>query len=241
MKKDKKQMDKKAYTVFTAVAIGLFVLAFALLAGAGIVQDSGSDKIAGVLGGSFFVLLIADLVFILANIKRVMEYEFEAKTKKIETGGFATLANVTEAKILAALQEGKFTLHDGEYYHKRKFSFGKDVINYFVKCAEYENLNETLTQELDKFENKDYKHTNKCLLLFLFADEVTEEDRADVMEISKNLISLETTLSLPQFDTSVIIAVDKMSRKAYFVPINKTSISVYAHGVKMIKKLFAGE
>ena len=240
MKKDK-QMNKKTYTVFTAIALGVFVLAFALLIAAGVVQDSGSDKIAGILGGSFFVLLIADLIFMLTNVKKAMAYEFEAKAKKIENGGFVTLENASESKLMRALEAGKFTLTDGEYYHKRKFSFGKDVINYFVKCAEYETLNETIAQELDKFESKDYKHTNKCFILYLSSDKVTKEDRARLMEFSKNLISLETTLSLPRFDTTVIVLADRISRKAYFVPINKMSISVYAHGVKMIKKLFAGE
>lgn len=240
--KDKKQMNKKTYIIFTSIAIGVFILAFALLIAAGIVQDNtGSDKIAGILGGSFFVLLIADLIFILANVKKAMAYEFEEKTKKIENAGFITIENATEAKLMLALEVQKFTLKDGEYYHKRKFSFGKDVINYFVKCAEYSELKETLTLELDKFESKAYKNTNKCLILYLYADEVTAEDRALLMEISKNLISLETTINPTYFDTSVIILADRISRKAYFVPINKMSISVYAHGVKMIKKLFAGE
>lgn len=240
--KNKKPMSKKAYTAFTVVAIAVFVLAFALLAAAGIVQDrGGSDTVAGVLGGSFFVLLIADLIFILANYKKLTEYEFEAKAKKIENSGFITLENATQEKLLRALEANKFKLTDGEYYHKRKFSFTKDVINYFVKCEEYTDLDKTLECEFDKFDGKDYSHTNKCLILYLYADEVTEKDRETVMEISKTFISIETTANLSRFDTNVIVLADRISRKAYLVPISKASISVYAHGVKMIKKLFAGE
>ena len=242
MKKDSKPMNKKAYTVFTATALSVIVLAFALLIAAGAVQDGGgSDTVAGVLGGSFFVLLIADLIFIFANIKNAMAYEFEAKTKKIENSGFVTLENATQEKLLRALEAKKFVLKDGEYYHKSKFSFTKDIVNYFVKCVEYGDLKETLTLEFDKFENAGYKKTNKCLILFLYADEVTEEDRSILMEVSKNLISIETTVNPTYFDTSVTVIADRISRKAYFVPIGKTSISIYAHGVKMIRKLFAGE
>ena len=242
MKKDKKPMSKQEYILFTAIAIGAIVPAFALLFAAGAVQDSGgSDKVAGALGISFFVILIADLIFMIANFKKAASYEYVAKAEKIEKDGCTVIENATQQKLLGALEAEKFTLKDGEYYHKRKISFTKDVINYFVKCASFEDFGKTLDSEFQKFESRGYKNKNQCLILFLYSDEVSENDLKKLAEVCAQLISIEETVPSSYFNTVVAVLADRISRKVYFVPTGKMSISVYAHGVKMIKKLFAGE
>ncbi len=235
-------MDRKTYVLFTAIAIGAFVLAFALLIAAGVVQDNGApDAVSSALGISFFVILIADLIFMIANFKKAASYEYIAKAEKIEKNGCMILENATYEKLLRAMEAEKFTLKDGEYYHKRKFSFAKDIINYFVKCGSYEDLGKTLEAEFQKFENKDYKNKNQCLILFLYSDEVSESDLKKITDVSAQLISIEETVHASYFNTVVPVLADRISRKVYFVPTGKMSISVYSHGVKMIKKLFAGE
>ena len=66
--KNKKTMNKKEYTVFTVVAIAVFVLAFALLAAAGIVQN-GYELSCGRIISEFFASLES-----IKTAKKVLEH-----------------------------------------------------------------------------------------------------------------------------------------------------------------------
>lgn len=233
----KQPLTKKQYRIILIVAIFLFLLAFSLLAAAAILQGKGVDNgVCIALMASFFVLLIADIIYLFANFGRMMEYEIELKSKKLDEGGIETVKGITKAKIKeSCLREG-FQNKDSLYYHKRVINLAKDVINYFVKGVECDDIVSALDKELEAFDAKQYKNKNKCLMLFFFKDGVTEEELKHATDVSKSFILTETAMNLPQFDTAVIIVVDTQKDEAYFVPC-KARYAVYTYGIKMLNTL----
>lgn len=233
----KQPLTKKQYRIILIIAISLALLAFSLLVAAAILQNSGaSNGVCIALGASFFVLLIADIIYLFANFGRMMEYEIELKSKKLDESGYETVKGITKSKIKeSCLREG-FKNKDGLYYHKRSVILAKDVINYFVKGVECDDIVSALDKELEAFDAKQYKNKNKCLMLFFFKDGVTEEELKRATDVSKSFILTETAMNLPQFDTAVIIVVDTQKDEAYFVPC-KARYAVYAYGIKMLEKL----
>ena len=148
------------------------------------------------------------------------------------------MKGITKSKIkTACLREG-FQNKDSLYYYKRKFIFLKDFISYFVKGVECENLISALDKELEAFDAKCYKNINKCLMLFLFKENVTEEELKYLSDVSRSLILAETSMNMPQFDTAVIVAVDTAKDEGYFVPC-KSRFAVYTYGVRMLNTLLS--
>lgn len=237
MKKEREPLTKKQYRIILIIAISVFLLAFALLAAAAILQGKGVDNgICIALGASFFVLLIADIIYLFANFGRMMEYEIELKSKRLDESGFETVKGITKTKIKeSCLREG-FKNKDSLYYYKRSFTMAKDVINYFVKGVECDDIISALDKELEAFDAKQYKNTNKCLMLFLFKENVTEEELKYATDVSKSFILAETAMNTPQFDTAVIIVADTQKDEGYYIPC-KARYAVYTYGLKMLKTL----
>ncbi len=233
----KQPLTKKQYRIILIIAISVFLLAFALLAAAAILQGKGVDNgICIALMVSFFVLLVADIIYLFANFGRMMEYEIELKSKKLDESGYETVKGITKSKIKeSCLREG-FKNKDSLYYYKRSVILAKDVINYFVKGVECDDIISALDKELEAFDAKQYKNKNKCLMLFFFKDGVIEEEMKYATDVSKSFILAETAMNMPQFDTAVIVVVDTQKDEAYFVPC-KARYAVYTYGIKMLKTL----
>ena len=235
----KQPLTKKRYVIIITLSIAIFLLAFGVMALGAILQENGiENKICYSLLAAAGIMLVGDLVFMIVNFRGMMEYEIEVKSKKLEEVKHETVKGVTQAKIkTACLREG-FKNKDSLYYYKRKFIFLKDFISYFVKGVECENLISALDKELEAFGAKGYKNINKCLMLFLFKENVTEEELKYLSDVSRSLILAETSMNMPQFDTAVIVAVDTAKDEGYFVPC-KSRFAVYTYGVRMLNTLLS--
>lgn len=234
----KEPMTKKEYITLMSIAIVLLLTFFGLLATAAILQDNGvSPKIYNPIGISSFAFIIAALVVLFANLKRVTEYEIAAKIKKVDETECTILENATEAKIKDALIKSGFAQRD-EYYYKRKFSLAKDYINYFVRFANSINVASSIESEMAKIDAKNYSNQNKCMILILSLDTVSAEDIEEMKKFNKAFIVAEHID--PWIDSAICVLIDKSNNKAYFIKNNKFSVSIYSHSTKLIEKLISG-
>lgn len=235
----KQPLTKKQYRKILIIAISLALLAFSLLVAAALLQSAGINNTVCIgLMISFFVLMVVDLVYLFSNFGRMMEYEIELKSKKLEENGYEILKGITKARIKESCIREGFKNKDSLYYYKRQFVFSKDFINYFVKGVECENLISALDKELEAFDAKNYKNSNKCLMLFFFKENITEEELKHATDVSKSFILAETSMNMPQFNTAVIVAVDTAKDEGYFVPC-KSRFAVYTYGVRMLNTLLS--
>lgn len=236
--KNKKELTKKGYIKLMILCLGLFLLTFTLLGAAAILQENGvSSSIYTPIGISGFAVLVIDLVILLANFSRMMEYELQAKAKKLANQKYEVIEGVTRQRVLDGCEKYHFQQRDFEYYHKRKFSATKDYVNYFIRCVDCMDFASDLDREFEKFDRKNYSNKNKCLVLFFFLDTVTDSDLEALTSQATPFILMETAMpGAVRTDSAVVVLVDNRTRRAYMVP-DKSFISIYKHGTKIVKKM----
>lgn len=231
-------MTRRAFITIIVVVIALLVIAFALMITAAVLQENGvSHSIYNPIGISSFVVLIIDVIIAISNAGKMISYEVYAASKKLEERGCVSIEAPPKNKILENLTSNKFTLIDGRYYHRRRLSLTKDVINYYVRIAECDGIRKTIEKELEILDEQDYKGKNKCVIMLLYADKVSDENKSQLLNVSQAFIVPEIASNASTFDTIVPVLIDKSTSRACFVPLGKRSISVYAHGLKMMQEL----
>lgn len=71
-------------------------------------------------------------------------------------------------------------------------------------------------------------------------DQIEENDLVALKTIAIPFAISETALpGSIRRDNAVIVLIDEQSQKAYLLPTGKYGISVYHHGVKMVKELLS--
>lgn len=236
--KNKKELTKKNYIKLMILCLGLCLLFFALLGTAALLQENGvSSSIYTPIAISSFAVIVIDLVILFANLGRITEYELRVKAEKLANQKYEVIEGVTRQRVLDACEKQRFKQKDFEYYYKRKFSVTKDYVNYFIRCVDSMDLANDLDREHQKFDGKQYSNNNKCLILFFFLDAVTEGDLDILTDQATAFILMETAIQgTVRVDSSVAVLVDNSTRKAYMVP-DRASISVYKHGINLVKRL----
>jgi len=122
------------------------------------------------------------------------------------------------------------------YYYKRKISFTKDFINYYVKKVNSFDIVETIKKEFDIFDEYKFKRNNICFLLFIEKDEITNEDLDVLLERSNIMISLEVIPNIIN-KTAVISLIDKSNKQLYISLPGKNKLTIYNSGYKFAKKI----
>lgn len=228
-------MTKKEYITWMAVALGLFAIFFALLITAAVLQENGvSSDVYTPIGFSSFAFIALSLVVLFSRFKSAMGYEIAEKMRKVDETECTVIDGVTDRKIREALMAARFTEKD-EYYYKRRFSFSKDYINYFVRLADAVDVESSIDSETSKIDARSYANKNKCLILILSLENVTKEDIERMKEFNKAFIVAENID--PYIDSAVCVLIDKTEEKAYLIRNSKMSISIYSHGEKLIEKM----
>ena len=233
---EKEPMTKKGYIIWLSVSLGLFAIFFAMLLIAATLQDNGvSPEIYNPIGFSSFAFIIASLVVLFAQYGRAREYEVNVKIAKVDSTEPSVFENVTKESLKAALTKMNFKEKD-EYYYKRSFSFFKDYINYFIRFADAIDTENSIDSETSKIDAKNYTNKNKCLILILSLDNITCGDIEKMKEFNKAFIISEYINPL-MTDSAVCILLEKNSNKAYIIENANHAISIYSHGIRLVKKL----
>lgn len=235
--KNKPPMTKKEYAIYIAVAIVGIIAFFGMLLVAAILQDNGvSSKIYTPIVLSSFIFAIISIIILLSNFSRATEYEMNAKDEKIEKSEFIVIENVSEKKLRDALTNAGFKEKDG-YLHKRRFSFSKDYVNYFIRLPYGEGIISDPESETRKADSIDPKIKNKCLILIDSACGVTPEMLSSAKDFNKIFMVVESVLPSARINSAMYVLLDASNNKLYILEDSKYSISIYSHGTRLLKKL----
>lgn len=171
---------RKSVTILIIGVVGL-ALAFTSLSTAAILQSNGVDsKIYTPFGIAFFPICIIDVIFLIYHYPGITLYEFN---KQMEKEDLEVLSNIN-TDIVAYCVRNKFTLLEGGYYYKRRFSWSKDYVNYYILKCESSDIKETLDNEFNKFDSYNFQKRNKCFILFIEKDNVDKDDIKLLVESS---------------------------------------------------------
>lgn len=224
------------------IGIILFVLCIAVIWGFGFLEEKGyGDNFwFPIIGVSSAVLFAISSIIVLYNILGdSITYGIEDKEKKYSEMEFAILDDMTLNRINDKFMSFKFR-ETAEGYLKRKvFTISKDSIYYLVKCVSSINLDETIENEFKLIDDLRKKSQSLCLFLFIYMEQTSEAEIEKVREVEKYLIIDETIFPYKSYCTSIIVLIDKMTNQGRYLDMqSKTSLSIYAHGCRLLKKFF---
>lgn len=240
---EEKRSVKKAM-IMSVIAIVLILIAFSCLIVAAVMQERGyADEVvipvalAGFFGGNVIaiVLLFKAYPALLRSDCARMEARYAGK----ELTCMSFPARESLAQIFIS---GGFQYIQEGYYRRKKLSFLKDSVCYYVRMTEDTDIENALRREIERLYQMERREKNLCLLLFVYMDEIGESDKELLKELGKNTIVMESVLN-PNISMSVLlIAIDRRRDTGYYMEIGKHGgITLYAYGCRMIGKLFGQE
>ncbi len=242
--KRKNTAPKRWHIILIVSLVLLFaLLGFAAIFYAAYLQNNdGNEKIYDTIGISSLLFFGIGIVIGLVNLKTIVAYELFSRLDKLDEYGCATIENVTKERIKEVCLNNGFAEVDGGYLHKRKISVWADAMNYYVQIfdtSDIQYVDKDIPREEARFKQKEYKGWHKCLLLFVFADSVTEKQLERFLYYAGLYYATERIVtSRTRSDNTVAILVDESTKKAYFATDGKRGVSTYKYGVRMLNELF---
>jgi len=236
IKRDVKPYSKRKTTIILIVGFLGLILSFSMLIIAAILQENNASPVLiGISGVSFFPICIADVIFLVHHQPGITLRDIDKQLQVTKENGIEKV-KLDYFNIENYCKKNKFKYTNEGYYYKRKISFTKDFINYYVKKVNSFEIVEKIKKEFDIFDEYKFKRNNICFLLFIEKDEITNEDLDVLLERSNIMISLEVIPNIIN-KTAVISLIDKSNKQLYISLPGKNKLTIYNSGYKFAKKI----
>ena len=227
--------EKRGLLLFFAGLVCFFIAFGFIIAGIFLQKYHVKNGDAIAIGG-FVIFGIAAVILLLKNIGYAVLWEADRKEKKLNGQELTSLPAMSRTTLQQSLSENKFQYENG-YYYRKKFSFWKDSVRYYIKLTDSTDLSATLDREIDSFNSSDCSGQNACLIIIMYQNGVTEATKTTLKEISTNSAIAETVIDPHLNATFLSVAVDSFTGTGYFFDLHKSHISLYSHGCRLLKKL----
>ena len=227
--------EKRGLLLFFAGLVCFFIAFGFIIAGIFFQKYHVKNGDAIAIGG-FVIFGIAAVILLLKNIGYAVLCEADRKEKKLNGQELTSLPAMSRTTLQQSLSENKFQYENG-YYYRKKFSFWKDSVRYYIKLTDSTDLSATLDREIDSFNSSDCSRQNACLIIIMYQNGVTEDTKTTLKEISTNSAIAETVIDPHLNATFLSVAVDSFTGTGYFFDLHKSHISLYSHGCRLLKKL----
>lgn len=186
----------------------------------------------------FLSFLVVGLIFMIKSYPAVMLHEEEKLNDKYEKMQLCELFCMQKEEVQAKLQSNECTFEEG-YYKIKKFSFLKDSVTYYFRMADSNDLESTIEGELEKFDRIEKKQRNNCLILLLYLDQISMDEKEKIKEFGKVGIINENIIDPNLSIAAMLVAIDNADNKGYFLPVRGNIVSLYAHCCRTVKRIFA--
>lgn len=227
--------EKRGLLLFFAGLVCFFIAFGFIIAGIFFQKYHVKNGDAIAIGG-FVIFGIAAVILLLKNIGYAVLWEADRKEKKLNGQELTSLPAMSRTTLQQSLSENKFQYENG-YYYRKKISFWKDSVRYYIKLTDSTDLSATLDREIDSFNSSDCSRQNACLIIIMYQNGVTEDTKTTLKEISTNSAIAETVIDPHLNATFLSVAVDSFTGTGYFFDLHKSHISLYSHGCRLLKKL----
>lgn len=227
--------EKRGLLLFFAGLVCFFIAFGFIIAGIFFQKYHVKNGDAIAIGG-FVIFGIAAVILLLKNIGYAVLWEADRKEKKLNGQELTSLPAMSRTTLQQSLSENKFQYENG-YYYRKKFSFWKDSVRYYIKLTDSTDLSATLDREIDSFNSSDCSGQNACLIIIMYQNGVTEATKTTLKELSTNSAIAETVIDPHLNATFLSVAVDSFTGTGYFFDLHKSHISLYSHGCRLLKKL----
>ena len=238
--KQEKSLSPKAAYLLVILGLVLFLASFGFLICAAILQDKNvSDAIVTLVGlVGFFGCDIAAIIVLAKALPHVVTCDFDRLDRKYDKKELTSFPLLTKEQLQETLLRFKFRPAQDGYFCRRKFSFTKDYINYYVRIADGSFLKNTISDELKRFEELEKKGKNHCLLLFVYTEKFNSHQEDMLRLRSKQFFILSSILPSGEETTIVPIAMDSTTCTGYYLDMDKKiSLALYNYGCKILRKI----
>lgn len=232
------KVDRESFTkkeLIRYYIIGILGLVFGFASGiiAAFLQESGvSPWVYVPVGLMFFPIIIVDIGYMIVLYPRAFSKEINKKIEKQSNNQIESfyLENIDCIKN----RLNKYHFINEKYYYKKYCSFTKDYVNYFFLFKKTTNLDNTVKNECELFDELYSNKKHKCLILVV-SGEYNDED----LDYLKQFVLVNTMTSMLQVNEAVVLCLyDEAKKELYMIPSN-IKLSFYNFGYKNIKKILA--
>ncbi|MCM1126953.1 MAG: hypothetical protein NC429_10825 [Lachnospiraceae bacterium] len=219
------------------------VAGFAFLFAGAVMQEKGiSDAVAvpvalgGFLGGD-----IIGLVLLLKAAPELMASDImknlAVRYKVYEESLLTELTQMGRMYVKQRLLQNKFRSMQEGYDVKRKFSFSKDWIYYYVRTVDDIGIENAVNRESARFNQIKKKGNAFCLILIVRLEKVDEQEKKELKDVCKKYLLSDYVFG-PGAGI-IIIAVDGVTDTGYYLEAPKRTVPyLYRRGYKEIGRIF---
>lgn len=178
-----------------------------------------------------FGLMILGVTLLVSTLKDEVALNFERQRTQYTQQPLTVFSNIDQGRINAVFQHEGFQ-KEGLVWHKRCFSWSKDLIHYYGCLCE-----EQVVNWLEELETPPMAQKCMCVFLFRIAQGITPEDKTALRAQAISFLMQETLIPCRVAHTCIPILIDETTGEGYFLEYSK-GIAVYAHGCRLLKRYF---
>lgn len=233
---EKIKSKKRVIIELTCVCLLIFI-AIAIITLSAILKVSKKSMIINII---FVVFLIIVAIILLSIVsKDALYYELKKKEEKILKQELTLIENIDQNEMIQYLNEHKFKELETNLFRRKKFSFLKDFICYYVKFVDFnfKDLAKEIDEALKSLDNIQEKGKNICILLIINKNDSREEDFDTFKEISQNF-SLSSNVYFDTYFKKTCLPILIEGNQLYYLK-NKQGegITLYFMGCRFLKKM----
>ncbi len=240
---DKLEQDDEEVTIRKAkwklfIGCVMALLGFVLLL-AGVILDVQETRKIVALVAAFFACDIAGLVLIIKAMPGLALSDINKIDEKYGGCELTQLHGMKKYEAEQALRSHKFQYDDRGFYRRKKFSFLKDSVSYYVKLLDSSNMEKTIRNEYNYLDKQLQNGKNTCLILMIYSNEPTARNtqllrNAGMVQIADNMV-----LDMYSSKTMIVVGVDPVTGIGRYLDMGKGhNLYLYKYGCKMLQKLF---
>lgn len=235
--KTSREMSRKEVIAWEVTGITLFVLSWVCIILPAVLSDSeGHLSYGWVFLLLFFLLCISSVVVLIRIFPDAAVLDMEKGVDKYLNRNFTKIGDAGKQTVEERLKKHGFRVTKEGFYRKKKFSFTKDAVCYYVALTDADYPGKTCDNITSRMKKIPEKTKCICEIVFLYRTELTQSDRDWLKNTAAMDIALETVCPKEEGRSVIPVLVDVTTGEGEY--LSKTGgISIYAHGCRLLKKL----
>ncbi len=203
-------MNKKQRVISYSISMVLFSIGVSCFIVAAVVQDKLGNTFANIMVLLGLVFLILSLVYLVLKAPKMISSEMEERAERLglENKFFSTIKIEESMYSLREKFIRKGYKQGDNYLHKKKFSFSKDYINYYLFTVDNVNLMQYIEDFLKNInliiESQKRLNKNNLIYLVFFKYNISDDE---MMTIKNMIINQDVFQELPHYMSDAVVPI----------------------------------
>lgn len=234
--KVKREKSRKEVIILEMIGILLLVLSLAcILIPVFLSRGDGNFRYGLPFIIAFFVLCISSVVVLIYVFPDAVVHDLHKSVDKYSNQSLSVLYRAEKERTTELFKKHGFKEAGGGFYRKKMISISKDSICYFVTFSDADDVDKAVDAAIGKLERMKEKTRCVCLILFIYKNNPTKNDKEQLRMRCAYMLTDETVLPDSEGVNAVPVLVDSATGEGTFLS-KMRGISIYAHGCRLLKR-----